>query len=542
MKLEDLGKELLFFDGGMGTCLQEKGLEAGQLPELWNFSHPEVIEEIHLAYLAAGSDIVTTNTFGANRFKLKNSGHSVKETVVQGVSLAKKAADQYGKGLVALDIGPTGKLLAPLGELEFEEAASVFREMVEAGAEAKADCIIIETMSDLYEVKAALLAAKEYSSLPVFVTMTYDAKGRLLTGGTIEAAAALLEGLGADAIGMNCGLGPQQMIPLTAILRKHTSLPILVNPNAGLPEEIDGKIEYRVHPKEFAEAATEIIKAGACVVGGCCGTTPEHIRQLTLCCKQLLCPALPNLPGATVVTTGRKAVAFGKKLLLLGDQMNPEKKEPLAQAIQRRDVYTLVDEGLEQQDNGADILTVTAELASCESEESLLSEVVKELQAVSDLPLLLKSHQIEELEKALRLYNGSPMVYVRSSEDESFLSSVFSLAKKYAAVLFYEITSKDGAARDYLEAAQQFLQKAHQMGIPEKNIVISLLGDPFTQENVLLQVIKILSTQYELTLAFQNSVWQEEISETFLAKALESGLWAVLGDPALLAGKDCFIL
>lgn len=288
-----LGEKIRFFDGAMGTVLQEKGLLPGELPELWNLSHREELIEIHRSYLRAGADFLKTNTFGANRFKLKGSGHTVEEVVSAGVKNALQAVEDWGKGTVFLDIGPTGKLLRPLGELDFEDAVSAFAEMVRAGAAAGAEAVLIETMSDIYEAKAALLAAKENADLPVFVTMTFDEDGKLLTGGELGVAAAVLEGLGADAIGFNCGLGPQQMAGLLPKLRELTGLPIVVNPNAGLPVERDGKTCYNVGPEEFASWMGEIARGGAWVVGGCCGTTPEHIRRTAAACAGLGCQPLP---------------------------------------------------------------------------------------------------------------------------------------------------------------------------------------------------------------------------------------------------------
>lgn len=291
MLLERLGKELLFFDGGMGTLLQAEGLQPGELPETWNIERKETIRKIHQSYFEAGSDIVLTNTFGANALKFHDENCSLKaiiDAAVENVRFGAKAGIRDGRDYyVALDIGPTGKLLKPLGDLSFEDAYEAFKEVVQYGEKAGADLIHIETMSDTYEVKAAVLAAKENTNLPVFATMIFDDKGKLLTGGDVPSVVALLEGLRVDALGINCGMGPKQMLPILQQIAQYTSLPIIVKPNAGLPKQRDGQTYYDVTPDVFAKQLQEIVKAGACVIGGCCGTTPKHIRAMISACKDL---------------------------------------------------------------------------------------------------------------------------------------------------------------------------------------------------------------------------------------------------------------
>ena len=284
---ERLGKELLFLDGGMGTLLQAEGLAPGELPETWNIEHPEKVEAIHRRYYEAGSDVVLANTFGANVCKFHDDRYTVEEVIRAGIANAKRAGEQIGKETyVALDMGPTGKLLKPMGDLDFDDAYEAFAEAVRYGEKYGADLIHIETMSDTYEVKAAILAAKENSSLPVFVTMIFDERGKLLTGGDVPSVVAMLEGLRVDALGLNCGLGPKQMLPILNDLRRYTSLPIIVKPNAGLPKQKNGETYYDVEPDEFARIMQEVVKEGACVIGGCCGTTPEHIKKLVEECRR----------------------------------------------------------------------------------------------------------------------------------------------------------------------------------------------------------------------------------------------------------------
>lgn len=284
MLLERLGKELLYFDGGMGTLLQSKGLQPGELPEVWNLEHAEEIVDIHKSYFEAGSDIVLSNTFGANAIKFHDSKYGLKEIVTAGIQNAKKAAElgvHDGRTTyVALDVGPTGKLLKPMGDLSFEDAYEAFKETMIYGEKAGADLIHIETMSDSYEVKAAVLAAKENTSLPVFATMIFDEKGKLLTGGDVPAVIAMLEGLRVDALGINCGMGPEQMLPILEDILKYASVPIIVKPNAGLPKQRDGEVYYDVEPEQFAGYMAKIVEMGAHVIGGCCGTTPAHIQKM----------------------------------------------------------------------------------------------------------------------------------------------------------------------------------------------------------------------------------------------------------------------
>lgn len=323
---EQAGSRMLFFDGGMGTLLQDAGLKPGELPESWNITHPQDILSIHLQYLQAGADFVTTNTFGANALKLHGSSYTAQQLTTAGVQLARQAVQQSGKkAWVALDIGPTGKLLKPLGDLDFETAVEAYKEMVKAGVEAGADCCIIETMSDTMEMKAAVLAVKECCQLPVFVTMVFDERGRLLTGADIPAAVAMLEGLGVDAIGLNCGFGPEQMLPLVDELQKCCSTPILVSPNAGLPVVVNGQTMYNVAPDAFAKVMAEIAKKGVWMVGGCCGTTPAHIAAEVAACREISPKPLP-VYHRTVVSSGSCAVVMGENPVVIGERINPTAK------------------------------------------------------------------------------------------------------------------------------------------------------------------------------------------------------------------------
>ncbi len=533
---ETLGRELLFFDGAMGSLLQAQGLLPGELPELWNQHHPEKIYEIHSSYLKAGADLLKSNTFGANRFKLENSGHSVKEIITQGVFLAKKAVTDAKHGWVALDIGPTGKLLEPLGDLGFESAIDVFSEMVLAGTEAGADCILIETMSDIYETKAALLAAKENCSLPVFVTMTFDETGKLLTGGDLSVMAGVLDGLGADAIGLNCGLGPEQMIALTKELRTLTDLPIMVNPNAGLPKEEFGKTVYKISPEEFSALMKTIVQAGAQMIGGCCGTTPAHIAAMVQPCQ------IPQASRRTVITSGSRAVEFGKLPIIIGERINPTGKSRFKQALREHDIPYLLKEGITQQDAGAHVLDVNVGLPEID-ESALMCETVRELQAVSPLPLQIDTSDPETMERAMRIYNGKPLVNSVTAKAAS-MEAIFPLVKKYGGVVIGLTITENGipeTAEGRLEAARIIVDTAAQYGIEKKDIVI----DPLTMavsadQNAALTTLKALSLiQSELgvftSLGVSNVSFglpqRETITSTFFLMALQRGLSAAILNP-----------
>lgn len=538
---EKLGKELLFFDGAMGTMLQAAGLQPGELPELWNCLRPEQITAIHTAYREAGANILKTNTFGANRFKLADTGYSVQEIISQGVALAKKAASQYGKGWVALDIGPTGKLLKPLGELEFEDAVQCFREMTIAGEAAGADCILIETMSDIYEAKAAVLAAKENSSLPVIVTMTFDQSGKLLTGGDISVMAAVLEGLGVDALGMNCGLGPEQMLSLTKELRSVSQLPIFVNPNAGLPREKDGKTVYDIDAESFSSYMVDIIRAGASGVGGCCGTTPEHIGALVRRCRSLPCPALPE-KHRTVVTSGIRAVEFGRFPVIIGERINPTGKARFKQALREHDIPYLLTEGITQQDAGAHILDVNVGLPEID-EPSMMCEAIQGLQAVSPLPLQIDTSDPETMGRAMRLYNGKPLVNSVTAKKAS-MEAIFPLVRKYGGVVIGLTITEEGipeTAEGRFEAAKLIIETAQSYGISKSDIII----DPLTMAIsagkdaalVTLQALRRIRSELGVytSLGVSNVSFglpqRENITSAFFLMALEKGLNAAIMNP-----------
>ncbi|MBR5267575.1 MAG: homocysteine S-methyltransferase family protein, partial [Lachnospiraceae bacterium] len=473
---EELKNRRLFFDGGMGSLLQAKGLKPGELPETWNLLHPEIIVEIHQDYLKAGADIVTTNTFGVNRFKYnKENGYSVEEIVVAAVANAKKAVDLAGHGFVALDLGPTGKLLEPYGTLAFEDACDVYKEVVRAGAAAGADLIIIETMGDSYELKAAVLAAKEEGELPIFATVTLDEKGKMLTGGTVESVTALLEGLGVDVIGLNCGLGPVQLLPLVCKMVEIASVPVMVNPNAGLPRSESGKTVYDINSDQFAETMREIAENGVSILGGCCGTTPEHIAKMYALCKDIPKPVIEK-KERTVISSYSHAVEFEMKPVIIGERINPTGKPKFKQALKDHDLSYILNVGVAQQESRADVLDVNVGLPGID-EPSMMVEVVKELQSVLDLPLQIDTANVQAMEQAMRIYNGKPLVNSVNGKQES-MEAVFPLVKKYGGVVVALCLDEDGIPQTVegrLAIAKKIYETAAEYGIDKKDILIDAL-------------------------------------------------------------------
>lgn len=486
MILDRLGKELLFFDGGMGTLLQEGGLKPGELPETWNLSHPEIIREIHKRYMEAGSDIILTNTFGANALKFHDTSCTLEEIVQAAVGHVREARKQAGIAgrtiYTALDIGPTGKLLKPMGDLEFEKAYEAFAEVMRYGEEAGADLIHIETMSDTYELKAAVLAARENTGLPVFVTTIFDERGKLLTGADVPAVTALLEGLGVDALGINCGLGPRQMEPILEELLLYTSLPVIVKPNAGLPKQVEGRTCYEVYPEEFASMMYEIVQKGASVIGGCCGTTPEHIKAMVGLCQGIE-PKPVEAKEITIVSSYGQSVCLGHGSKIIGERINPTGKKRFKQALKDHDIDYILKEGIIQQEKGAHILDVNVGLPDID-EAQVMQEVVTELQSVTSLPLQIDTVDIKAMERALRVYNGKPMVNSVSGKQES-MDAVFPLIQKYGGVvigLTLDERGIPGTADGRVEIARRIITEAAKYGIQKKDIVIDVLAMTISSE------------------------------------------------------------
>lgn len=546
MLLERLGKELLFFDGGMGTLLQAEGLQPGELPETWNIERKETIRKIHQSYFEAGSDIVLTNTFGANALKFHDENCSLKaiiDAAVENVRFGAKAGIRDGRDYyVALDIGPTGKLLKPLGDLSFEDAYEAFKEVVQYGEKAGADLIHIETMSDTYEVKAAVLAAKENTNLPVFATMIFDDKGKLLTGGDVPSVVALLEGLRVDALGINCGMGPKQMLPILQQIAQYTSLPIIVKPNAGLPKQRDGQTYYDVTPDVFAKQLQEIVKAGACVIGGCCGTTPKHIRAMISACKDLEMTK-PTFKNHTIVSSYGKAVELGDMPVIIGERINPTGKSKFKQALKEHNLDYILKEGITQQDKGAHILDVNVGLPDID-EVVMMKEVVRELQSVTSLPLQIDTVDTEAMEQAMRIYNGKPMVNSVSGKQES-MNAVFPLIQKYGGVVIGLTLDENGipkTAKGRLEVAGKIIEEAKKYGIDKKDIVIDVLTMTISSEpngaKTTLEALKMVRDTYRVRTALGVSnisfglPSRPVINANFYTMAMQNGLTAGIINPS----------
>lgn len=452
---------ITYFDGGMGTMLN---LKAGELPELLNINDPERVYAIHKAYADAGCNIISANTFGANRFKYDNVDEIVKSAV--------KNAKRTGKK-VALDIGPTGKLLKPMGDLDFEECVDIFADVVKAGRD-EADLVLLETFGDLYEIKAAMLAVKENCDLPLVVSMIFDEKARLLTGADVRTACAVVEGLGANAIGFNCGLGPKQMIPLVEELEKHASIPILVMPNAGLPESVNGETIFNVDPDEFASYMTQIAKMGVSYLGGCCGTTPAHLKAMIEATKDIE-DKVPEFKNETIVASYSKSVDLSEGAVI-GERINPTGKKLMKEALRNKDMDYVLRQGITQTEAGAHILDVNMGLPEIDEKEMLCSGVY-ELQSVLPVPLQLDSGDAEAMEAALRLYNGKAMINSVNGKEKS-MKEVFPLAKKYGGVVVCLCLDEDGipsTAQGRIAIAKKIIKRAAEYGIDKKNLAVDAL-------------------------------------------------------------------
>lgn len=544
---EEIGKRILFFDGGMGTLLQEQGLQAGELPETWNLKNPEPIIQIHKAYLAAGADIILANTFGANRFKY---GEDLEKIVTAGVANAKKAVAESGKkAYVALDIGSTGKLLKPMGTLDFEEAVGVFAEIIRAGEKAGADLILIETMSDTYELKAAVLAAKENSTLPIMATVIFDESKKMLTGASPQVVVSLLEGLGVDALGINCGLGPKQMKEIVKELLKYASIPVIVNPNAGLPRSENGKTVFDVGAEEFAEDMEEIVTMGAWFAGGCCGTTPVHIQAMVEKCKEITpVPITPK--NYTFVTSYSTAVELGGRPVIIGERINPTGKSKFKQALRDHNIDYILEEGVKQEDSGAHILDVNVGLPEID-EAAMMETIVYELQSIMPIPLQIDTTNMEAMERALRIYNGKPMINSVNGKAE-IMEQVFPLVKKYGGVVVGLALDEDGipdTTEGRLAIAEKIYQTGEKYGISRKDIVIDALVMTMSTNNesakITLDTVKEITARGGKTVLGVSNIsfglpQRELINAAFFTMAMNNGLSAGIINPNAKAMRQAY--
>ncbi len=550
---ERIGRELLFFDGALGTRLQTFGLAPGECPEVKSVTSPELIYRIHREYLASGADIVLTNTFGANRLKL-NCEHSVEDVIQRSVAIAKRAVADSGRdAYVALDIGPTGKLLKPYGELEFEEAYDVFAQMVKAGVASGADMVSIETMTDIYEIKAAMLAVKENCELPLTVTVSFDSSGKLLTGADVAVTATVIESLGADAIGINCGSSPAQSFELLKEMRRYTSLPAVFCPNAGLPEIRDGVPIYSISAEEFAVQMKQVAEWGAAMLGGCCGTTPEHIRRMTEMCKGMI--PVQNFvredEKVTYVTSYSRAVALGGVPVVIGERLNPTGKPKLKAALRAGDMEHVSGEAISEEENGADILDVNAGLPELDEGETMC-DMITAVQSVCELPLQIDTASPEVLERALRLYNGRPLVNSVNGKRDS-LERVLPLVKKYGACVVALTLDENGipeTVEGRIAIAERIVECAAGYGIPRRDIIVDTLtmtvGTCDTNARVTLDALEYVSDQMKLktVLGVSNISFglpeRDCVTATFLTMALQRGLSAAIVNPSSATVMNAF--
>lgn len=535
---EKFGKEILFFDGAMGTMLQKNGLRTGDLPENMNLTHPEIILKIHKEYMDAGCNIVTTNTFGVNSLKFNN----VEEIITSAVSLAKKAIENISRDCyVALDVGPLGRLLKPYGELDFEDACNLFKEQVIAGEKAGADLILIETMGDLYEIKAAVLAARENTSLPVLVSMIFDEKGILLTGTDIKTAVITLEGLGVDGIGMNCGSGPDQMLELLKEMRVYSSTPIFLQPNAGLPVSVNGVTTYNVTAEDFAKKQFEVVRNGACAVGGCCGTTPAHIKAMIDICKNEKVEKIRN-KSLTAVSSYSKSVIFSSKPVIIGERINPTGKKMFKEALRKGDMDYIYREGVAQADAGAHILDVNVGLPEIDEPKMMVNSVTG-LQSILDTPLQIDTSDHVAMEKALRLYNGKAMVNSVNGK-ESSMNSVFPLVKKYGGVVVCLTLDENGipeTADGRMKIAEKIISWAEKYGISKNDLIFDPLCMTISTNKdsaeITLECIERLTNELGVhtVLGVSNVSFglpnRELLNSTFFTLALQKGLSAGIINP-----------
>ena len=554
MKL-NFDNKFIILDGAMGTEIQKRGLKLGGIPELLNITNPEMIEEIHLSYMEAGSDIIYANTFGANGYKLKNSGYSVEDVIGKGIEIAKCASDKfYGKTgkrvLVALDLGTIGQLLEPTGSLSFDEAYNYYKEAILAGKDA--DLVIFETQTDLLEVKSAVLAAKENSDLPIMVTMTFEENKRTFTGCSVASMAITLTGLSVDAMGVNCSLGPKELIPVVKEIKKYTDIPVIAKPNAGLPDPVTNT--YNVSASEFANDMIEMANAGATVFGGCCGTTPEFIRELKKVIETLdfdkIKAQLPAYIPESAICSPIKAVIINEPRII-GERINPTGKKKFKEALLNNDIDYILSQATEQVDAGAEILDVNVGLPGID-EKLMMVRAIKEIQGVVDVPLQIDSTIPEVLEAALRVYAGKPIVNSVNGEDKS-LETVLPLVKKYGACVVGLTLDENGipkTAEGRFNIAKKILDRAMSMGIPKENVFIDCLTLTASaeQEGVVETLNALNRVKNELglktVLGVSNISFglpnRELVNQAFLTMALWSGLDLPIINPNITAMTGAF--
>ena len=555
--LSKLNENFLFFDGAMGTMLQESEIKAGDLPEVLNILRPEAIYNIHKKYLEAGANIITSNTFGANSLKLKDAPYTSSELISAGVMLAKKSIEDFSSKskntdksnkYVALDVGPIGTLLSPLGSLSFEEAYDIFKEQVIAGENAGADLILFETMTDLYELKAAILAAKENSSLPIFTTMSFQENGRTFTGTDVATFVSLAEGLGVDVLGVNCSLGPKQLQPIVDDLIKYSSIPVMVQANAGLPKYNNNITYYDIGPDEYSQEIKTMAQKGVSIIGGCCGTSPEYISNLI---GQLdgLKPLEIKKKNHTSASSSSKTVFIGDEVKVIGERLNPTGKKRLKGALKDNDLDYIISQAIIQEETGSDILDVNVGLPELDEKETMVN-VIKELQSVVSLPLQIDSSNPEVIEAAARIYNGKPIINSVNGKEEN-MKEIFPIVKKYGTLVIALTLDEDGipkTAEKRLEIASKIIETAKTYGIPEENILVDTLVLTASAEQAAvletLKAIPLIKEKYNVNIVLGTSNVsfglpnRSLLNTTYLAMALGYGLDAPITDSTNKALMD----
>ena len=541
--LEAIRTRRCYFDGGMGSMLQATGIPEGLLPDLWSIQNPDAVQNVHRQYLRAGCRFITTNTFGATGPKLTPYGVTPAQVMAAAVENVRTAMKDEGvtDGYVCADIGPTGRLLKPYGDLDFEDAVALFAEPVAAAQKAGADCILIETMSDLYEMKAAVLAAKENSDLPVFASLIFDGTGKLLTGGSPRGAVALLEGLGVDVFGVNCGQGPREMAPVFEALWRDSSTPLLLQPNAGLPRSVGGKAVYDVDPADYAAQMLPLAPM-ATLLGGCCGTTPAHLKALIEATKEIPLPTVTE-KDSLLVSSYCQAVAFdGRDPVIIGERINPTGKKKLQAALRAGDTGYVLGEALKQEDAGAHILDVNVGLPDLD-EPAVLTKMMEAVQEVTGLPLQLDTSDPAAMERALRRYNGKPLINSVNGKKES-LSAILPLVKKYGGGLVCLTLDDDGipsTAEGRLNIARTIAEAAEAQGIRRRELLVDGLTMPVSagaeNANVTLETIRLAKAELgvKTALGVSNVSFglpkRDNLNQSFFTQALQNGLDGAIINP-----------
>lgn len=544
MKLLDyMENHILYLDGGMGTLLQARGLQPGEEPNSWSVSHPDVLTDIHREYYEAGSNVVSTNTFGSNilTFPDETELRKIIEAGVDNVKRARDAANAPQEKFVALDIGPTGKLLKPYGDLDFEDAVDIFKKTIGIGVACGVDLIFIETMNDSYETKAAVLAAKETCDLPIFVSNAYGADGKLITGANPSAMVAMLEGMGVTALGCNCSLGPKQLGGVVDELLVKSSTPVIFEPNAGLPIVVDGKTQFDVTADEFAAEVAAKVKQGVRIVGGCCGTSPVYIKKVHDLLEGTEPIAIAD-KGISCVSSYTHTVEFDKKPILIGERLNPTGKKRFKQALMEHDMTYILGEGLHQVECGVQILDVNVGMPELD-EPKMLTDVVCELQAVSDVPLQIDTSDAIAMESALRRYNGKAMINSVNGKEE-VMNAVFPLVAKYGGFVVCLTLDEKGipqTAEERVKIANKIIKTAKKYGIDKKDLIFDTLAMTISADtgaaNVTLDALDTIRHKLGVhtSLGVSNISFglpqRDLINGTFFAIALTRGLSAAIMNP-----------